>query len=229
MNDSPPHGAEPGDALFPQRLDDVPSDECITRKYGWQWGNWGSLFVLLSVSLPAMQADPVEGGAAFAVVAFGVVGLCMVAYEVWRRRRRTTLYIRENRVGIYRRGRLDTVAVPGEMPLYVFAGANTVQIVFIFSIVGAMLACLSIMADKVILRFVAGYAAAVCISAAISSLRTRWLSTCFIIPRAHGADEWVIVSEEAGARLLSLGSIADEHTDEEAPDADAGPPEVESS
>ena len=94
-------------------LDHIPESLKVTKTFGFQWGIWGGfLIVVLCLMLAGSTGSPT----AFQIeiyVSLLVVGGSFISWELIRRLRPTVLVKQGGMVGVYRKGRYDSV-VPCE-------------------------------------------------------------------------------------------------------------------
>ena len=190
---------------FPQSLGDAHPDKVLVETYGWQFGTWGGLCALLACFVLASEyIEKGPGGTEW--LASGVVaaaGVAMLAYEVRRRSNRTALIIDGDRVGIYRRGRLDAQVSRGEIGCYRFEPMNTVEILIALGMFGVPAGILSLVAPLSIRDRVLAIAATLAIASAIaSSIRTRHYCDIYLLPRRWRGLEWFMASRSLRLNVL---------------------------
>ena len=110
---------------FPESSQQLAPGELIEENLGWQFGAWGGLMLVYGAALLVFgdRSNDAYIGAS-ALLAAG--GACAY-YELWRRSHRTGVCVREPKLGIYRRGRLDMEVTRPEIQIFLTNAINTMK------------------------------------------------------------------------------------------------------
>jgi hypothetical protein len=108
---------------FPERAEYLAARDLIVQQLGWQGETWG-VYLLVAGGWCLAQQDAVFP---FVGLAALLAGLGLLAWVARRRATRTALCVRGDRVGIYRRGKLDMEVAWGDIVLLRTSILNTVK------------------------------------------------------------------------------------------------------
>lgn len=99
-------------SLVPDRIEHVQEHRRVAETFGFQGWIWGAFF-LLTAGLFVLPGKAPLPAAAWAFSAGSAApGLALMAYEIWRRRRRVHLVRDGGNIAVYRQGRLDQTLAP---------------------------------------------------------------------------------------------------------------------
>ena len=101
--------------MVPDRIEHVPEHQKFIETLGWQWGIWGSFFIILALLIMAPWKGPPLSMQWEISAISGAIGLCLAGYEIWRRRNRTVFVKDGEQIAVYRKGNLDVIVAPREI------------------------------------------------------------------------------------------------------------------
>ena len=183
---------------FPPRIEVVPEHATVTETFGFTplsfsagalLGLIGSTIAVITIGVHELSDLYIPLGCLGGLVLFG-------AWELWRRRRRTTLAFAGNQIGIYRGGQLAEVAYRSQMVIYQLNIVNTMRELALFGIVGlgGLMAGITMMVPAPAFGLCALGVGVGMTGACASSVYARIACRHFYVPRGRGSEHVVFTS-----------------------------------
>ena len=191
--------AAPASPHFPATLDQTPPRERLTEVFGLAPTLFGlGLLVhgisVLAVSPPVLRDDL---GDLLLPGLCMLAGLACLAYEVYRRTRRTRLLPRGDGFGVYRGAAFSEEIHRSQVIEYKLEHLNTFKMVVGPLVIGGLLLFLALKPGQNNLRLFLGGMGSVLLGLAVSTLVTRLACRHFFIPRGAKTETVMLFQREA--------------------------------
>ncbi|MCX5735179.1 MAG: hypothetical protein NTW68_12745 [candidate division NC10 bacterium] len=162
---------------FPERAEYLAARDLIVQKLGWQCEVWGGYLLVAGGWCLAQKEDVFQLVGLAALLA----GLGLLGWVTRRRVTRTALCVRGDRVGIYRRGRLDMEVAREDIVLLRTSILNTVK----FALAPCMGVFLGLIPVVDAFRAPAGGLALLDVAAGVALSVSAGVSLVFLIYTRH--------------------------------------------
>jgi hypothetical protein len=193
---------------FPADLAALPENTRVHQAFGWAPGSWAFGLFLFSSLVFTQAAKPVRNEYIGAAIGF-FVGLLLLAYEVRRRRNPRVLarFPQYNRIGVYKRGKLNRIVNVEDVNLVLYHPGRTWGPILV-TVAAAIAFAAFLVPSPVNLslsdRAYLVLASMSCASFALSLIKTRLrCDTCMVPYQKRRGSEWILVSTKSLPLLLS--------------------------
>jgi hypothetical protein len=189
---------------FPSSLDQTPPAERLTEVFGlvpplFGVGLIGFCVALLVTLWPITRSEWDDVAIA---VAIALVGIACWVYEIYRRLRRTSLFLQGARIGIYRGRAFSEETSLAQVVEYKLNHENTFKMATGPLVIGGTLLYLSLQPAKGLSRLFLAGIGSLLVGLAISVLVTRFACRHFFIPKGNKR-ETIMLSKAQAERLLA--------------------------